>query len=171
MVFDGHWKWEAQILSWELSIWSKGLFPSKYAEHRINRAILYSATILRKIIEDEMEANSLFEERGTQLPHPFLLHTTLPAIRFLYTGEEGGTFRSKLCSEDYRSGLKVALPVKDVCNWLLHSYVWSLGWSSGKNALNGFFVSSDYDKEKYVHAIQFSDWQNILKLCITESAF
>ena len=53
MIFDGYWKQDVRALSREISLWRKFLFPSKYAEHRLNRAILYSAAILRKIIEDE----------------------------------------------------------------------------------------------------------------------
>ena len=176
MVFDGHWKWEVQKLTWELSVWRKLFFPSEYAEHRLNRAILYSATILRKIIEDETEAVAILKKNGAKPPHPMLPHkllveTKLPAIRYPYTGQEGWSLRSKLCPEDYGSGTKVELTVKDVCNWLLHSYVWNLAWDSDKKSYAGFFVASDFDREKYVHAIHFSDWQTVLKLCLDESAF
>ena len=171
MVFDGHWKWDVQKLSWELSVWRKLLFPSEYAKHRLNRAILYSATILRKIIEDEQEAEKIFRENGKTIPHKLLTQTKLSAIRHPYTAEDGWTIRGKLCPEDYGSGTKVELSVKDVCNWLLHSYVWSLAWDSDKKSYAGFLVASDFDREKYVHAIHFSDWQTVLKLCVDESAF
>lgn len=171
MVFDGHWKREVQKLSWELSVWRKLLFPSEYAKHRLNRAILYSATILRKVVEDEQEAERICRENGETIPHKLLIQTKLPAIRYPYTAEDGWTFRGKLCPEDYGSGTQVELSVKDVCNWLLHSYVWSLAWDSDKKSYAGFFVASDFDREKYVHAIHFSDWQTVLKLCIDESAF
>lgn len=174
MVIDGHWKWEVQKLSWGLSVWRKMLVPSEYAEHRLNRAILYSATILRKITEDETEAVAILKKNGAKppylmLPPKLLVETKLQAIRYPYTGKEGWSLRSKLCPEDYGNGTKVELSVKDVCNWLLHSYIWSLAWNSDKRAYDGFFVASDFDREKYVHAIQFSEWQAVLKLCMDQS--
>lgn len=171
MIFDGHWKWDVQKLSWELSVWRQLSFTSEHAQHRLNRAILYSATILRKIIEDETKVEKFFRKNGKTIPHKRLIQTKLPAIRYPYTAEDGWTVRGKLCLEDYGSGTKVELSVKDVCNWLLHSYVWSLAWDSDKKSYAGFFVASDFDREKYVHAIHFTDWQTVLKLCIDESAF
>lgn len=88
-------------------------------------------------------------------------------IRIFGRSRSGGTGPRWPCG----SGTKVELTVKDVCNWLLHSYVWSLAWDSDKKSYAGFFVASDFDREKYVHAIHFTDWQTVLKLCIDESAF
>ena len=176
MIFDGHWKWEVQKLSWELSVWSKLLCPPEYAEHRLNRAILYSASILRKIIEDETEVVGILKKNGAKKPQPMLLHevlldTKIPAIRYPYTGQDGWSLRSKLCPEDYGIGIKVELSVKEVCNWLIHSYIWSLAWEPDKKSYTGFVVASDYDREKYVHAIHFSDWQAVLKLGVDQSVF
>ena len=56
MIFDGRWKWELQKLSWAIAVWRRVPAFSGFAEHQLNRAILYSATILRKLIEDETEA-------------------------------------------------------------------------------------------------------------------
>ena len=176
MIFDGHWKWEVQKLSWELLVWNKLLFPTEYAEHRLNRAILYSATILRKIIEDEIEAVEILQKDGAKLPHSMLRHemlldTKIPAIRYPYTGQEGWSLRSKLYPENYGIGFKVELTVKEVCNWLLHSCVWSLAKESDKKSYAGFCVASDYDREKYVHVIRFADWLTVLKLCVDQSLF
>ena len=176
MIFDGHWKWEMQKLSWELQIWHKLSFPSEYAEHRLNRAILYSATILRKIIEDEAEVVGIFKKTGAKLPHPMLTHelllnTKIPAVRYPYTGREGWSLRSKLHPENYGIGVKVELTIKEVGNWLLHSCVWSLALESDKKPYSSFCVASDYDREKYVHAISFSDWQVVLILCVDQSLF
>ena len=169
MIFDGYWKREAKVLSREISLWHRLLFPSDYAEHRLNRAILYSAAILRKIIEEEREAEKLFRKRGETIPHKLLSQTTLPAIRYPHTDTENIFYRGKLFPEDYGEGERVELTVQDVCNQLIHSYVWSLAMSADKKSYAGFFVASDRSKESCVHAIHFSDWQEILKLCMEES--
>jgi len=59
MIFDGRLKWELKKLSWSISVWRRCPSFSDFAEHQLNRAILYSATILRKIIEDETEAEEI----------------------------------------------------------------------------------------------------------------
>ena len=56
MIFDGRWKWELKKLSWAISLWKKAPSYSEYGKHQLNRAVLYSATVLRKAIEDEIEA-------------------------------------------------------------------------------------------------------------------
>ena len=56
MIFDGRWKWELKKLSWAISLWKKALRYGEYGKHQLNRAVLYSATVLRKAIEDEIEA-------------------------------------------------------------------------------------------------------------------
>ena len=170
MIFDGHWKREVKALSREISLWRRLLFPSDYAAHRLNRAILYSAAILRKIIEDEREAEKLFRKREETIPHKLLLNAKLPAIRYPHIDEEKVFYRGKLFHTDYGEGERVELSVQEVCNQLIHSYVWSLAWESDKKSYAGFFVSSDRSKETHVHAIHFSDWQAILKLCTEESA-
>ena len=169
MIFDGHWKREVKVLSREISLWRRLLFPSDYAKHRLNRAILYSAAILRKIIEDEWEAEKLFRKRGETIPHKLLLNAKLPAIRYPHIDEEKVFYRGKLFHTDYGEGERVELTVQEVCNNLIHSYVWSLAWESNKKSYAGFFVASDRSKESCVYAIHFSDWQKILKLCMDES--
>ena len=170
MIFDGQWKREVKTLSRELSVWRKLLFPSEYAKHRLNRAILYSAAILRKIIEDEREAEKVFRKHGEAIPHKLLLNAKVPAICYPHTDEEKVFFRGKLFHYDYGEGKRVELSVQDVCNNLIHSYVWSLAWESNKKSYAGFLVASDRSKESSVYAIHFSDWQEILKLCTEESA-
>ena len=170
MIFDGHWKREVRTLSREISIWRRFLFPSKYAEHRLNCAIVYSAVILRKVIEDEREAERLFRQKGETIPQKLLLNTMLPAICYPHIDEEKLFYRGKLFHKDYGEGKRVELTVQEVCNLLIHSYVWSLAWESDKKSYAGFFVASDRSKETCAHAIHFSDWQDILKLCAEESA-
>lgn len=76
MIFDGQWKRELKTLSREIAFWRKMSFVSGYAEHRLNRAVLYSATVLRKVIKDEVEAESIakktnisLQSRKLSMPH------------------------------------------------------------------------------------------------------
>ena len=171
MIFDGRWKWELKQLSWEIVIWRGLPILGDLAEHRLNRAILYSAIILRKIIEDEEEAESIAKEGNIPLPEQKTIHTSLKVIKYPYAGEEGWTIRSKFCSSDYGKGQTVCVKVKDVCNWLLHSYVWAVAHNAKQRTFAGFLVASDYDKEKFVHYISFDEWKKGINDVIENAVF
>ena len=171
MVFDGRWKSELKQLSYAISIWRKMTVFGGLAEHRLNRAILYSATILRKIIEDEAEAETIAKDAGITLPKQKTVHASLEAIKYPYTGEEGWAIRSKLCASDYGKGQTVCIKVKDVCNWLLHSYVWGVARNEDRKNYAGFLVASDFDKEKFVHFIPFEEWCALLRVVINDGVF
>lgn len=171
MIFDGRWKWELKKLSWSISVWRR--FPASldFAEHQLNRSILYSAIIIRKVIEDETEVEIIAKKNNSPLPKQKTVHTFLSAVKYPYTGEEGWAMRSKICTLDYGAGQAVSIKAKDVCNWLIHSYVWSLAYHSKRSGVKGFLVASDFDRERFVHFISFDEWQKLLKLVIENGVF
>lgn len=169
MIFDGRWKSELKRLSWEISFWHKLPVFCAYAEHRLNRAVLYSATILRKITEDETEAETIAKEAKISPPKLITVHSALEAIKYPYTGEDGWAIRSKLCASDYGKGQTVCIKAKDVCNWLLHSYVWGISRNENGKGFAGFLVASDFDKEKFVHFVSFEEWNALLKVVMKNS--
>ena len=69
MIFDGRWKWELKKQSWAISLWQKAPSYGEYGKHKLNRAVLYSATVLRKAIEDEIEAEKLPKSRTGHFPN------------------------------------------------------------------------------------------------------
>ncbi|MBR5314352.1 MAG: hypothetical protein IKU45_02940 [Clostridia bacterium] len=175
MIFDGKWKNELKRLSWEISFWRKITILNDLAEHRLNRAILYSAAILRKIIEDEKEAEAKTEAIAKEIkispPKLITIHSSLEAIKYPYTGEEGWAIRGKLCALDYGKGHTVCVKAKDVCNWILHSYVWGVACNEDRKTFTGFLVASDFDKEKFVHFMPFDEWSKLIQLVINEKTF
>ena len=171
MIFDGRWKRELKLLVWEISIWKTMPILGSVAEHRLNRAILYSATILRKIIEDEIEAEDIAKETNIPLPKLKTTHAILNAIKYPYVGEEGWVVRSTLCASDYGKGQDVCVKAKDVCNWLLHSYVWGVARDANTKKFVGFLVASDFDKEKFIHFISLDEWNSLLKHVIENGKF
>ena len=171
MIFDGRGKWELQKLSWSISVWQRLPVFHSFAEHQLNRAILYSATVLRKVIEDETEAEEIASTVGISLSKQETTHAILTATRYPYTAEEGWTVRGRVCIPAYGAGQTVAIKAKNICNWLIHSYVWSLVYYSKRSGGKGFLVSSDFDKEKYVHFVSFDEWQRLINLAITHGTF
>ena len=71
----------------------------------------------------------------------------------------------------YGEGQAASLKVKDVCNWLLHSYVWGVAGYADQKGFAGFLVASDFDKEKFVHFVSFGEWQKVIDAAIKNGAF
>ena len=168
MIINGYWKWELQKLSWEISLWSKLTVFDAWSKHRLTRAVLYSAIIIRKAIEDDTEAGKAGLDN---LPELRLLTETLSAKKFPYIGEKESTARGKMWASDYDAGETMEMKISTVCNQLIHSYVWNLAYKETVNGCHGFFVASDKQKEKCVYFVSFSEWQKIIKLAITEGTF
>lgn len=171
MIFDGKWKKELKHLSFEITVFQRLSILGDFAEHRLNRAVLYSATILRKIAEDENEAEAIAKKMNVHLPKQKTIYAPMKAIRYPYTGQEGWAVRSKLCVSDYGNGQDVCVKPKDVCNWLLHSYVWGIAHNSNEKCFAGFLVASDFDKEKFVYFISFEEWRKIISTAIEDGVF
>lgn len=171
MIFDGRWKWELKKLSWAISLWKKAPSYGEYGKHQLNRAVLYSATVLRKTIEDEIEAEKVAKEQNWTLPECKIMRCEISATKYPYTDEDGWAFRGKICVSSYGEGQAALLKVKDVCNWLLHSYVWGVAGYADQKGFAGFLVASDFDKEKFVHFVSFDEWQKVIDVAIKGGAF
>ena len=95
----------------------------------------------------------------------------ISATKYPYTDEDGWAFRGKICVSSYGEGQAASLKVKDVCNWLLHSYVWGVAGYEDQKGFAGFLVASDFDKEKFVHFVSFDEWQKVIDAAIKNGAF
>ncbi len=63
MILDGYWKRELIHNKRSLKFWLKvGSVFDKHAEHQVNKAILYSAVIIRKMFEDEKRAETVLKK-------------------------------------------------------------------------------------------------------------
>ena len=171
MIFDGRWKWELQKLSWSISVWCRLSVFHDFAKHQLNRAVLYSAIILRKVIEDEKETGDIAGKMGVALSKRETVHMVLSAIKFPYIEEGDWTIRGKFGVSNYGTGETVLLTAKEICNQLIHSYVWSIAHQSSNNRFAGFLVASDTAKKKFLYYISFNEWQKILQLVIAKGAF
>ena len=133
--------------------------------------MLYSATVLRKAIEDEIEAEKVAKEQNWTLPECKIMSGVISATKYSYTGEDGWAFRGKICVSSYGEGQAASLKVKDVCSWLLHSYVWGVAGYADQKGFAGFLVASDFDKEEFVHFVPFDEWQKVIDAAIKNGAF
>lgn len=112
----------------------------------IEKAIFYSAFIIRKLIDcggklsDEAENYSLKAFSVQPLKPVDLLHRW-----------------PKEDSHDWENEKEVMVAGKNVCNWLIHSYIFFVGFNEG-NVIDSFSVTSDFDRNKILYRIPLNAW-------------
>lgn len=112
----------------------------------IEKAILYSAFIIRKLIDCKVKVSDeidqyIFHLKGVRpVKQIDLMHRWLDADTHNWEHEETYT---KLGTE--------------ICNWLIHSYVFLLSYDEN-DTVDSFYVSSDYDRNKMLYRIELNDW-------------
>ena len=78
MILDGYWKSELHRYTLQLRFWSSLCrWTGSFAEHQVNKYLLYSAAIIRKLIEDEVDAKNEFQNSEYGIPELALLHYEL----------------------------------------------------------------------------------------------
>lgn len=112
----------------------------------IEKSIFYSAFIIRKLIDcggklsDEADRYSIDVRSILPLRHIDIMHR--------WPEED---------SHDWDHERSVTVKGKDICNWLIHSYLFFIE-SDESGSLKFFYVSSDYDRNKVLYKISLSDW-------------
>ena len=89
MILDGYWKSELHRYTLQLRFWSSLCrWTGSFAEHQVNKYLLYSAAIIRKLIEDEVDAKNEFQNSEYGIPELALLHYELPATEYPFDGDK-----------------------------------------------------------------------------------
>lgn len=168
MLLDGYWKRDLIKIKRQLKYRSRrgGSIMCKYAEHRINRCLLFSAAIIRKIIEDEADAETIMKHDNMPLPPFRILHSTVPLTTYKHIDEEKFFVNSRMILSDYdtKNAGQIELPLTQVCNQLIHSYVWGVVHSGNK--VYGVMTASDRFKEKEAYLLKIEDWITALEFVI-----
>ena len=144
---------------WEASVWKEDLqkelndflaniegFKDEHFNLRVEKFFFISAFIIRKL----NEANKLSDELTSQ----DVDCTTYKRVK------NGGIidFMNSHHIEkfyDLRNGEKSSLKLKDVCNYFIHSFVFSYSIGDG-DRLCGVFVNSDRIKNKFLYYIDLN---------------
>lgn len=168
MILDGYWKRDLIKIKRQLKFWSSrsGYILHEYIEHRINRCLLFSAAIIRKIIEDEADAETIMKHDNMPLPPFRILRSTVPLTAYKHVDEEKFFVNSRLILSDYdtKSAEQIELPLTQVCNQLIHSYVWGVVHSEKR--VYGVMTASDWFKEKEAYLLKIEDWITALEFVI-----
>lgn len=116
----------------------------------LEKSVFYSAFIIRKLLEcvklsDEAERYS-FQAIGIKpVKHIDRMHH--------WPDEK---------SHDWGNEIFLSVKGKDLCNWLIHSYVFFF-IHEVDGSISEFCISSDYDRNKILYKIALGDWISYMK--------
>lgn len=122
----------------------------------IEKGIFYSAFIIRKLLDcdgklsDEADRYVIKAKSIKPLIHIDSLHR--------WPEED---------SHDWDHEKSVTVSGKDVCNWLIHSYLFFTEFEKGGAIIN-FCVSSDYDRNKTLYKISLQSWLEYIDYIATD---
>ena len=169
MILDGYWKLELKRSIDTLRFWRKvsGVLHTNFTDHQVNRQILYSAVIVRKLIEDEKWAKDIAKDSLLPMPPFLILHSEIKVIEYPYIGDKDFVgFRPWIDNYNVDGRSTSMLPLEHACNSIIHSYVWSLVHYEKKKDIAAFVMSSDRYKAKCMYLIMLDDWLEKLQFCL-----
>ena len=177
MIFDGYWKDELKHNVKMMKLWQKlSVHHTTYAEHQINKYILYSAIVIRKMIEEEKEAKTDFEKirekhKAIESPDFHLLKYDIPCMQWNFKGDKDFILHRVIIDNYKEKGKEINLSHDKIYNAIVHSYIWGLTYSgeANKRRISGFLVSSDRFKEKILYYVELKDWIDYVNYCIEKS--
>lgn len=133
-----------QILKHNISEQFDQKFDSTYTI--IEKCVFYSAFIIRKLIDcggklsDEAESYT-FKAKSIK---------PINSIDILHRWPDEN-------SHDWKNVQTVTVNGKDICNWLIHSYIFFFEFDENGSIIS-FWISSDYDRNKMLYMVYISDW-------------
>lgn len=112
----------------------------------IEKAIFYSAFIIRKLIDC---GGKLSDEAENYSLRVFSIQPLKPVDLLHRWPEED--------SHDWKNEKEVTVAGKNVCNWLIHSYMFFVVHNED-GVIDSFSVTSDYDRNKVLYRIPLNAW-------------
>lgn len=156
-----------------MRLWSKIRFRllHEYAEHKINQGFLWSAVILRKIVDDEKDAEKVSENSALPMPRLPILKIRVKVKHYDHIDEKKFFMVSRFFPQDYdfEKEKEGEEPLNHICNQIIHSYSWSVVYLNRKN-IYGIFFASDVFKEKGIFFLTISEWLSVLQEVIDKAA-
>ena len=151
MIYESY-PWKQDLLRRKQLIlkYNRADFLSEDQDNRaytvIEKAIFYSAFIIRKLIDCKTKVSD-----------------DVDTYKFTLTGirpRKNIDLMHRLPDEENYDWDHITAYTKSgeaICNWLIHSFVFCLGFDEdGK--IDSFYVSSDYDRNKLLYRIELKDW-------------
>lgn len=159
MIFESY-PWRLQLLDIKEEIQdinTKENIESNYEYTRfiLEKDIFLSAFIIRKLIDCKSKVIDKLRD------YTFKVRTYQPIKRvdFFHRWSGDGCF-------DLEKSSEIHVNEKLICNSLIHSYVFWTELKEEKGPVQGFYVSSDKDKNKILYRVNMEDYIKFLTLAI-----
>ena len=112
----------------------------------IEKAVFYSAFIIRKLIDCKVKVSDDVDN------YKFKLKAVRPLknVNLLHRWPDENT-------HDWANQITYTKSGADICNWLIHSFIFYFGYDENET-IDSFYVSSDFDKNKLLYRIDLKDW-------------
>lgn len=151
MIYDSY-SWKQDLMARKRTIikYNNPVFLSEDSAHICNiieKSIFYSAFIIRKLVDCKVKVSDDVDK------YAFNVYCISPKkhINLLNRLPDYDNYDWKTIKVEQVQGCKI-------CNWLIHSYVFLLYYYEGQDKIEGFYVSSDYDRNKILYDIKLKDW-------------
>lgn len=168
MILDGYWKKELKHNIHILKLWMKlSKAFHDYAKHQINKSVLYSAVIIRKMFEDEKDAE--LELKKTTLPMPplKLLKYKVKVRVYPFFGDERFIVERVIPENyDYKNAAIKDIELNKLCNQIIHSFVWSLAYDQDLKKIKSVLFASDKAKEDVLYLLELKEFIKAIDFCI-----
>ena len=116
----------------------------------LEKAVFYSAFIIRKLID----CHTKLSDEADSYTLPIAKHLPKKQVTLWERWADEDTHDWENYNQETALG-------KNVCNWLIHSFVFAFCFNDD-GIVDGFFVSSDYDRNKALYYIAIKDWLNYI---------
>ncbi len=169
MILDGYWKQDLRQIKFSLVFWSKMGFGD-FAEHQISRNLLYSAAIIRKIAEDEKDAEGVTKSNQMMIPPLPIIKMSVPVRRYQHTNPDMFFMNTRVFLSDYdmEHAESENIRIAQICNQIIHSFAWAVVHQGRR--IYGVLFASDREKEKNIFYFTLEDWISTIKAVIDTSA-
>jgi len=150
MLYESH-PWKQDLLRRKYLITKYNSFEqfeknSDAAYTVIEKAIFYSAFIIRKLID----CKSKLSDEADNYKFQVQARKPLKQIDLMHRWPESD-------SHDWENEISITINGREICNWLIHSYVF-FTMEDEDVPVSHFCVSSDFDRNKYLYMISMDDW-------------
>lgn len=112
----------------------------------LEKAIFYSAFIIRKLID----CKSKLSDDADNYAIAVKKHKPLREINRNRNWPD-------IQNHDFEHSESETVKGRDICNWLIHSYVFFFGYNE-EGTVEGFFVASDRERNNFLCYVEIKDW-------------
>lgn len=159
MIHESYpWKYDLIKNKKILQQYSKSMFleDSDQIYVILEKAIFYSAFIIRKLIDCKCKVSNAVDNYSIKVDK-------------IYPIKQITDFYNQINNDNYdwEHTQTINISGKNICNWLIHSVVFSFLVSEEK--IDSFVVSSDYDKNKVLYRINIDDWIKYMDFVATDN--